>query len=153
MAQKKNSLQTIGRLESVDFPEWDLYDIDAKIDTGAYTSSLHCHHIKSMKKGDKEYVSFNLLDPSHETYNDKLFELPIHRKKVVKSSNGSTEERFVVKTEIQLFEQTFRAELSLTDRSEMRYPVLIGRKLINGRFLVDVSQKYLSEKNAQANKY
>ena len=151
MAKKKNSLQTIGRLESVDFPEWDLYDIDAKIDTGAYTSSLHCHHIKSKEIDDQEYVTFNLLDPSHETYNDKLFELPIHRKKVVKSSNGSTEERFVVKTEIRLFDRMFQAELSLTDRSEMRYPVLIGRKLINGRFLVDVSQKYLSKKNKEAN--
>jgi hypothetical protein len=85
------------------------------------------------------------LDPSHETYNDKLFELPIHRKKVVKSSNGSREERFVVKTKVQLSDKLLTAELSLTDRSEMRYPVLVGRKLINGRFLVDVSKKYLSK--------
>ncbi|MGM0545137.1 MAG: ATP-dependent zinc protease [Bacteroidota bacterium] len=145
MAAKKRKLKTIGRIESIHFPEWDLYDIDAKIDTGAYTSSLHCHHIKPVEKEDGEYVRFNLLDPSHETYNGKLFELPIHRKKVVKSSNGSTEERFVVKTKVQLFDRLLTAELSLTDRSEMRYPVLVGRKLINGRFLVDVSQKYLTK--------
>jgi len=145
MAAKKKDLKIIGRLEPINFPEWDLYGIDAKIDTGAYTSSLHCHHIKSIQKDDGEYVRFNLLDPSHETYNDKLFELPIHRKKVVKSSNGSREERFVVKTKVKLSDRLLTAELSLTDRSEMRYPVLVGRKLINGRFIVDVSQKYLTK--------
>lgn len=146
MAPKYRDIQVIGRLESIDFPEWELFDIDAKIDTGAYTSSLHCHHIQSYEKEGKEYVKFNLLDPSHETYNDKLFKLPIHRTKVVKSSNGETEERYVVKTAVKLFDKLLQAELSLTDRSEMRYPVLIGRKLLNGRFLVDVSRKYLSKK-------
>ena len=145
MTATEKNLKIIGRLEQINFPEWDLFGIDAKIDTGAYTSSLHCHHIKPIQKGDSEYVRFNLLDPSHDTYNDKLFELPVHRKKVVKSSNGSREERFVVKTKVQLSELILTAELSLTDRSEMRYPVLVGRKMINGRFLVDVSQKYLSK--------
>lgn len=149
MARKKNNLKVIGRLESIDFPDWDLIDIDAKIDTGAYTSSLHCHHIQPYEEDGSDFVRFNLLDPSHETYNDKLFKLPIHRKKVVKSSNGSTEERFVVKTKVRLFDKLLTAELSLTDRSEMRYPVLVGRKLINGRFLVDVSQKYVTRKEIQ----
>lgn len=152
MAQKKKSLQTIGRLEYVDFPEWNLFDIEAKVDTGAYTSSLHCHHIKAFEKNDRKFVKFNLLDPSHETYNDKLFQLPVHRTKMVKSSNGSTEERFIIKTEMKLFDQLIKVQLSLTDRSEMRYPVLLGRKLINGRFVVDVSQKYLSSKNTQKSK-
>ncbi len=152
MAKKAHDLKVIGRLESIDFPEWDLIDIDAKIDTGAYTSSLHCHHIQSYEEDGNEYVRFNLLDPSHDTYNDKLFKLPIHRKKVVKSSNGSTEERFVVKTKVRLFDKLLTAELSLTDRSEMRYPVLVGRKLINGRFLVDVSQKYLTNKETKKTK-
>ena len=152
MASPKDDLTIIGRLERVDFPEWDLYDIDAKIDTGAYTSSLHCHHIQAVKEGGKEFVKFNLLDPSHETYNDKLFKLPIHRRKVVKSSNGETEERFIVKTKIRIFDKLWEVQLSLTDRSEMRYPVLVGRKFINDRFLVDVSQKYLSKKRIEESK-
>ena len=152
MASPKDDLKVVGRLEKVDFPEWDLYDIDAKIDTGAYTSSLHCHHIQSVKEDGNEFVKFNLLDPSHETYNDKLFKLPIHRKKVVKSSNGETEERFIVKTKVKIFGKLWEAQLSLTDRSEMRYPVLVGRKFINGRFLVDVSQKYLSKQKTSETK-
>ncbi|TYP95234.1 hypothetical protein LX73_0531 [Fodinibius salinus] len=147
MAQGKNKLKVIGRLEHIDFPDWGLSEIEAKIDTGAYTSSLHCHHIKRIEENGEELVTFHLLDPSHEIYEDKLFKLPIHRKKTVKSSNGSTEERYVIQTNIRIFDVTFTARFSLTDRSEMRYPVLLGRKLLNSRFLVDVSQKHLSTKN------
>lgn len=137
--------QVIGRAEIIDLPDWDLYGIDAKIDTGAYTSSLHCHHIERVDKQDTTFVRFNLLDPSHDIYNDKLFELPVHKSKTVKSSNGLTEERFIVKTRIKLLGKVLTAELSLTDRSEMKYPVLIGRKLIKGHFVVDVSKKYISK--------
>ncbi|MBN2731585.1 MAG: ATP-dependent zinc protease [Balneolaceae bacterium] len=143
MDDKKNSLQVIGRTELVDIPSWDLYELNAKIDTGAYTSSLHCHHIEPFEKSDSQMVRFNLLDPSHEIYNDKLFELPVYKTKNVKSSNGQTEERIIVRTDIILAGQKLRAELSLTDRSEMRYPLLIGRKLLKGRFLVDVRHKSL----------
>jgi len=138
--------KVIGRLEKVDFPEWELEDIDAKIDTGAYTSSLHCHHIEKVKTGDGDKVRFNLLDPTHSEYNDKLFELPIHKEKSVKSSNGRIQERFIVQTSIKIFDMLFPVELSLTDRSEMRYPVLLGRKLLKKRFIVDVSKKYLTGK-------
>ena len=70
--------QIIGRLERVDIPEWKLFELDAKIDTGAYTSSLHCHHIEVQGSDDKQMVRFNLLDPSHDAYNEKLFELPVY---------------------------------------------------------------------------
>jgi len=149
MAKEKQKLKVIGRLERVDFPEWDLQGIDAKVDTGAYTSSLHCHHITSYRENGNEYVKFNLLDPSHDTYDDKLFKWPVYRKKTIKSSNGTREERFVIKTKVRIFDHIFNAEFSLTDRSEMRYPVLLGRKLINNRFLVDVSQKYISNTKVQ----
>ena len=141
MEEKSNSLKIIGRTEQVDIPEWELYELSAKIDTGAYTSSLHCHHIRSFKKNGKPFVRFKLLDPSHDIYDDKLFELPVYKTKKVKSSNGQIEERFIVKATIVLAGQTLKAQLSLTDRSEMRYPLLIGRKLLRGRFLVDVQRK------------
>ena len=146
MSTSRKKPKIIGRVEHVSFPEWNLYDLDAKIDTGAYTSSLHCHHIE--KTGDTT-IRFNLLDPTHEIYNEKLFELPIYKEKTVKSSNGITEQRFIVKTRMQLMKQLYDVELSLTDRSEMTYPVLLGRKLLRGRFLVDVSSKYLSEKKSE----
>lgn len=145
MSIKNKKLDVIGRLEPIDFPEWELYGIDAKIDTGAYTSSLHCHHIEPFDKDGQHYVRFNLLDPSHETYNDKLFKLPVYATKTIRSSNGTTEERFIIKTIIRISGKELQVELSLTNRSEMRYPVLIGRKLIRSHFLVDVSKKYLTK--------
>lgn len=144
MADTKStgSLDVIGRLERVDLPELDLFGLHAKIDTGAYTSSLHCHRIESFESGDSEMVRFNLLDPSHDAYNEKLFQLPVFKSKKVKSSNGQSEERIIIKTKIILSGKKISAQLSLTDRSEMRYPLLIGRKLLKGRFLVDVNRKF-----------
>ncbi|MDX1618820.1 MAG: RimK/LysX family protein [Balneolaceae bacterium] len=145
---KSSSLKTVGRRELVSFPEWELFDLEAKVDTGAYTSSLHCHHIEKREGGN--LVRFNLLDPSHDIYNEKLFELPIHKEKTVRSSNGVTEQRYIVKTSIVIYqEEPIDIELSLTDRSEMKYPVLLGRKLLKGRFLVDPSKKHLAKKKSR----
>lgn len=140
----KIKLHTIGRIELVDLPEWNISSIEAKVDTGAFTSSLHCHHIEEFSKKEKPWIRFNLLDPEHNAYNDKLIELPIFDKREVKSSNGQSELRFFIRTEILMFNTCYKIELSLTDRSEMKYPLLIGRKFIRKKFLVDVSKKNLS---------
>lgn len=70
--------------------------------------------------------------------------MPVHSVKKVKSSNGKTEERIFVKTAVELFGKSYETELSLTDRKEMKFPMLIGRKFLAKRFLVDVSLKYQS---------
>ena len=155
MSKKKNTKHTIqttkrliGRREEVDLPDWDLYGMEAKVDTGAYTSSLHCHHIEEVKKGDKDetMIRFNLLDPSHEAYNEKLFTLPIKDMRHVKSSNAQTERRYIVQTVMLLFNQKYTVELSLTDRSEMKYPLLLGRRFLRDKFIVDVSKVNISKK-------
>lgn len=136
--------EIIGRLEFVDLPVWDISHIEAKIDTGAFSSSLHCHNIEEFLKGDKKWVRFNLLDPEHPSYNERLFSLPVHDTREVKSSNGQTEVRVFIKTKISFFSTEFDIELSLTNRSEMKYPLLIGRKFLKSKFLVDVSKKNVS---------
>lgn len=134
------SKKIIGRLERVDIPKWNLYDLEAKIDTGAYTSSLHCHYIQTYN--NNSMVEFKLLDPSHEDYSKELLKMPVYNAKQVKSSNGMSEERIIVKATIVLATLEVETQLSLTDRSEMRYPLLIGRSLLQGRFLVDVDRKF-----------
>ncbi|MEO9887816.1 MAG: RimK/LysX family protein [Balneola sp.] len=143
---KKKKKETIGRLEIVDLPKWDIKEIEAKIDTGAYSSSLHCHNIKEYEKNGAKWVKFNLLDPEHPSYNERLFSLPVSDIREVKSSNGQTELRVFVKTKIIFFNKEHDIELSLTNRSEMKYPILVGRKFLKTKFLVDVSKKYLSNK-------
>lgn len=129
----------IGRLERVDIPEWELYDIEAKIDTGAYTSSVHCHHIQL--DSDNSMVEFKLLDPTNDSYNNRTLKMPVYDTHQVKSSNGISENRIIVKTSIVITATEIETQLSLTNRSEMKYPLLIGRRLLKGRFLVDVDQK------------
>lgn len=136
----------IGRKDKIDFPQLRLYDIDTKIDTGAYTSAIHCHNIKLIDKDGEQKVRFNLLDPSRPSYNNKKFTLPVYGRRKIKNSFGQVEERYIIKTQILLFGELFDIELSLTDRSKMEYPVLLGRKVLRNRFLVNVVQTNLSYK-------
>ena len=135
----------IGRLERVDFPDLHLNNIDAKVDTGAYSSSLHCHHIEKIDKSGIAFVRFNLLDPEHPAYNEKEFMLPLFDQRRVRSSNGSIQERLFISTTLILCDLSFDVELSLSDRTEMRYPVLLGRKFLRHQFVVDVAKKYTYE--------
>lgn len=135
----------IGRKDKADFPTLDLYDIDVKIDSGAYTSSIHCHNIELIRQNDKtSMVRFNLLDPDHPDYDEKEFLLPVQRIKNVKSSSGAAERRIFIKTDIILFGNSYPIELSLTDRSDMKYPVLLGRRLLKKGFIIDVARINLS---------
>lgn len=147
MSTKRTELRVIGRRDKVDFPRMRLYDVDAKIDTGAYTSAIHCHNIKIKEKDGQKYVTFNLLDPTHSDYNEKRFRVKLHAIKSVKSSFGKSEKRCIIKTNIRLFGNSYHIELSLSDRSKMGKPVLLGRKLLKEGFIVDVTKSNLSYKH------
>lgn len=134
----------IGKKDKADFPLLGLENIDIKIDTGAYTSSIHCHEIKTEMVDGLKIVKFKLLDPTHKNYNHLSLSAPIHKEKKVKSSIGKAEKRYLIKSKIILFGKSYNIELSLTNRGSMRYPVLIGRKLLNKKFLVDTSLINLS---------
>jgi hypothetical protein len=144
----------IGRRDIVDLPELGLYDIDAKIDTGAYTSALHVKKIRPIEKEGKPWVKFKLAHPHHEAFNNKEIEMLVHAHKPIKNSFGQTELRYIIKAEVVLFGKPYHAEFSLTDRSKMECPVLLGRKLLYRKFLVDVTKKNLSfeQKNKKKNK-
>lgn len=146
--QKDISKIIIGRLEKIDFPNLNLYQLDAKIDTGAYTSSLHCHKIEIEKRGKREWVHFYVLDPDHPEYESTQYESPVYKIKKVRSSNGQVEERVVIRQKALFFGTKRMIELSLTDRSEMKFPVLIGRKYLSHNFIVDVSKKFLYKVNS-----
>ena len=137
-------MRIIGRKENINLPEWDMYAIEAKVDTGAYGCALHCHHVEVVTQDDEEVLRFKLLDPHHPEYDDRFVYARQFSRKRVKNSGGQVEHRYSIKTTVRLFNKKYRTEFSLTDRQKMRYPVLIGRKFLNKRFLVDVSQQDLS---------
>lgn len=147
-ATKKKWMQTIGRREFVDFPELGLKGVEAKIDTGAFTTALHCHNIKIEEVNGKKVLSFYLLDPTHPEYTKRKLVFHDFYQKNIKNSFGEYEARYVIKTIIKLGKRKIKSTISLANRQNMRYPVLIGRKLIGKKFLVDVSGVHLLKKNS-----
>ena len=138
--------KVIGRREWISFPELGLLNIEAKIDTGAYTSSLHCKELKEFKKNGQDYVSFLLLDPLHPLFENNLIEWPVYKVKPVKNSFGQVENRIFIKTKLDFFDKIYEVEISLADRSGMDYPVLLGRKVLKKRFLVDASKVHYASR-------
>ncbi|SMD38902.1 Uncharacterized conserved protein [Reichenbachiella faecimaris] len=135
---------TIGRIDKIDLPEFGLENIEAKIDTGANRSSIHCSKIEHKDFEGVDSIVFSIpLDGSGE---ENSFHSADFFKKKIKSSSGHVEERYIIKTTVVLFNKRFKTTFSLTDRTEMKYPILLGRKLLVGHFKVDVQLKDLSFK-------
>lgn len=134
--------QVIGMTDLVDFPDLELFNVRAKVDTGAFTSALHCKDVRLIWSGFQRKLSFWLIgetgEPARQFYSDKFSQ------RMIRNSFGVVELRYVIKTRIVLFERTIRAEFTLADREQLKNPVLLGRKLLRNRFIVDVSQKNLS---------
>lgn len=141
--------QKIGRFDRADFPELGLKGLKVKVDTGAYTSSIYATQIRERMYKGKKHLYFKSLGEEHPAYHDKTHRFEHFSKKEVKSSNGDIEQRYFIETEIRIFSQTFPIVLSLTDRSKMRYPVLLGRRMIRNRFVVDVNRSNLSLKKTR----
>ena len=117
----------IGRKEKISLPDLGLKLVWAKVDTGAYTSSVHAENIRLENREGKEVVVENF------------------REKKVKNSFGHAETRFLIITKMILAGETFDAEVTLTDRSSMKNAILLGRKTLRNRFLVDVSGMNLAK--------
>jgi hypothetical protein len=141
MSESVKTKKIIGRFETVSFPELKLLDIEAKVDTGAYTSSIHCHDIH--EDLEKKKIYFKLLDPSHPDYNETEIAFENYTKTRVKSSTGIAQSRYKIKTYIQMGEKSYKTTFTLADRGSMRYPVLLGRIVLRNRFIVDVSKEHV----------
>lgn len=138
--------KTIGRIDKLDLPELGLVKVQAKIDTGAYTSAIHCSKIHIEKaKDDTEFLVYSISGKRlGQGMKAKKFKTADFKLKRIKSSNGQVQERYVIKTKIKIFNKIYNTEFSLSDRSHMKNPILLGRKLLSGRFVVDVTEENLS---------
>jgi len=131
----------IGKREIISILDLDLYDLDAKVDTGADSNALHCDNIVI----ENDMVHFSLLDEVHDSYHGKRISLPLYKVKKVKSSNGEIELRPSIKVQVEFMQERYTSIISLTNRSDMKFPMLIGRRFLANRFLVDVSKEYMSK--------
>lgn len=138
--------KTLGWKDKIDFIDWGLENLDIKIDTGARTSVIHCKEIALIKKYRKNYVKFILLDDNHPQFSNQEFILPFHKEKKVKNSFGHEENRFIVKTTVKIFGKKHEIEISLRDRSNLEFPVLLGRSFIRKKYIIDVAKADLNFK-------
>ena len=142
-----SEIRVIGRKDRADFPMFEMFNVPVKIDSGAYSSSIHCSSVSEIKKNENEsFLEVVFLDESYAGFNSGKKIFTSYRKKKVKSSTGDEQERFFVRIPIVLFGEIIETDFSLTTRNGLKSPVLIGRKLLNKKFLIDTSKTNLSFK-------
>lgn len=129
----------VGWRELVSLPELGLSGIPAKIDTGARTSSLHAHVLEDFQRGSERFVRF-AVDWGGTRHFCEAIHVDVRG---ITSSNGDQQTRFVIKTPLSVGNLTFRAEISLADRSQMQFPMLIGRTALRRRMVVDSGHSWL----------
>lgn len=141
---------SIGNKEIIGAIEWLYMDppgrhFRARVDSGAETSSLSASEIVEFERDGKDWIRFNFQDDGAD---DAVhFELPIKRTVLIRQvSSANPERRFVVELDIRLGDQLQRTEFTLTDRSRMTYPVLLGRAFLMDLYVVDVSRSYTHER-------
>lgn len=135
---RADTAKTIGSFLDVNLPLLGIEAVTAKVDTGAYNGSLHASNIREVRDSDDNMLlRFNPMgSPDH------VIEVAQYHRRRVKSSNGIAAMRYAIDTEITIMGQTYPITLTLTNRSAMRYQMLIGRKFLRLHgFLVDVNNR------------
>lgn len=137
-------LPTIGWRERVSLPDLGLERLKAKVDTGARTSSLHVSSVETFRgKDGREWLRLTIPERRDGRIRRRRVELPSGGIRRVRSSTGHSSIRHSFRTRLVLGEAAWTIAITLSDRSEMRYPMLIGRTAIRGRYLVHAGRSYL----------
>jgi hypothetical protein len=131
----KKEKHIIGKDDVADLPMFNLKEINVKIDSGAYTSTIHCSVIEKTEQG--LHVIF--LDEKENKYTGESHYFKEYKKKKVRSSIGEMQLRYIIQGNIVLFGKKHSTEFTLSKRDLMRYPVLLGRKLLSNRFMIDTT--------------
>jgi len=132
------TLQIIGRNVMVTIVGHDAVNIPAKVDTGADSSSIWATNIQISKSGT---LSFTLFGKDSPYYTGEVIKRKAYRVAIVRSSNGHEQIRYRTEIPVKIAGKRVRAAFFLSDRSANHFPILLGRKTINKKFLVDVSVK------------
>ena len=146
---KPKKKRLLGRRELIDLPALAVRGVQAKVDTGAYTSAIHCDEVRLAPDPatGQPVLHVRLLDPGHPATDGRPLAFREFDRRDIRSSNGEVQSRFVITTTVRLYGRDFTTEFSLANRADLRHPVLLGRTLLRlGRFVVDVAKRDLSYK-------
>lgn len=137
-------LTHIGTIEMVSLPNDSIHDVPAKIDTGADSSAIWASNIKV----ENGRLSFNFFGPGSAYFREEPVVSSAFKTTSVKNSFGHNETRYKIRLKVKVGSYTLTRWFSLADRSRNTYPILLGKNFLKGRFVVDVSQKYLISQGA-----
>lgn len=133
----------IGSEEWCSFPELEIPFIKARVDSGAKTSSIHATHITPFSRNGEDWVKFDVNPLQNNVKVVRHCEAKLIDKRIVKSSSGYREQRFVIKTDLKIGEEVFPIEITLANRDSMGFRMLLGREAMVGKMIVDPEEKYL----------
>ncbi len=143
MKSAATDLPQIGWREYLSIPDLDIRVVKAKVDTGARTSALHCSEVEIYNSDGLQRVRFQ----AHPIHRDPDFslpcDLPLSSYRSVRDSGGKEEIRPFVSVPVIIGEHQFETEISLTNRKNMKFRMLLGRTALKGRFLVNSGTSYL----------
>lgn len=145
IAKEVGAKEVIGWVENVRVLPGDVL-ITAKIDTGADASSLHCDCINKFIRNGEPWVQFTITGVSGKQVS---LEKKVERTIKIKRHFGAVQKRDVVRLGLCLGGQYEERDVSLVDRTGFKYDLLIGRKFMAGKFIVDPSQKFLVEPHCE----
>ena len=144
MTEPPYSSTIVGWREWVTLPGAGVPWIKAKIDTGARTSSLHAFDVEEFRADDgTDSVRFGVRPWQDSDEDAVVVEIPVHDRRTVRSSSGHSEERIVVLMDVTLLWRTMTIEITLTNRDEMGFRMLIGREALRNGFLVAAGESFL----------
>ena len=136
-------IQIIGWREFLTLPELGISHIKAKVDTGARSSSLHAFDIEPFSRDGIDYVRFKVHPLQRSERKVVTAEARVLDQRHIRSSSGESSERYVISTLVRLLQQEWAIELTLANREQMGFRMLLGREAIRGHMLVDSGNSYL----------
>ena len=134
----------IGRKDRAELPSLGVRNVPVKIDSGAYSCSIHCDYVQEELVNDQLVLAVIFFDNNSIKYSGEKYFFQSYKKKKVKSSTGDEQERYFVQLSIILFGVEYQTDFSLTKRNGLKNPIFLGRKLINNNFLIDTTKINLS---------
>lgn len=132
-----------GWREWVGLPDLGVPHIKAKLDTGARSSALHAFDLVEFERDGEAWVRFSVHPWQRSAEDEQTVELPVHDRRTIRSSTGHVQQRYVVRMQLRLMDQTFPIDVTLARRDSMGFRLLIGREALRQGFVVDSGRSYL----------
>lgn len=148
-----SKLEVIGWREWVSLPALGIEFIKAKVDTGARSSSLHAFEIKKFKRDGESWVRFRIHPVQRNTDYEIEVEAKLLEYRTVRSSSGNAESRPVILTEVEMLGTSRVIELTLANRDQMGFRMLLGREAIRTKYAVDAGQSFYGGKPPKTERF